>query len=107
MSAGSSNPSHADIVNYEKRVSLGHHHRGKSSECLLDKEAILDALHIKPGQKVLDAGCGNGYMSREFSKRVGSAGIVYALDFDEVGIAALGAENAGKNIVAGSKGSVL
>lgn len=95
-----SKPDHAEIANYEKRAAREHHHRGKSSESVLDKEAILAALRIAPGETVLDAGCGNGYMSKEFSKRVGGAGRVYALDPDEAGIAALRAETAGTNIAA-------
>jgi len=95
-----SKPIHAEIADYERRAAHEHHHRGKSSESLLDKEAILGALRIEPGQKVLDAGCGNGYMSKEFAKRVGGAGIVYALDPDEIGIAMLRAETGGTNIVA-------
>jgi ubiquinone/menaquinone biosynthesis C-methylase UbiE len=77
-----------------------HHHRGKSSERLLDKGAILSALVIRPGQVVLDAGCGNGYMSKEFSQLVGDSGRVYALDPHETGIAALREETKGTNIVA-------
>ena len=34
-----------------------HHHGGKFSEGLLDKELILNALDIQPGQKIIDAGC--------------------------------------------------
>ena len=91
---------HAEIADYGKRAAQEHHHRGKSSESLLDKEAVLAALRIAPGQTVLDAGCGNGYMSKEFSGRVGSAGSVYALDPDEISIAVLRAETTGTNIVA-------
>jgi len=94
------NAAHADVVAYEKRAAHEHHHRGKSSESLLDKEAILAALRITPGQTVLDAGCGNGYMSKEFAKLVGSTGRVYALDPDEINITTLRAETAGTNIVA-------
>jgi len=66
----------------------------------MDEGAILGALRIGEGWRVLDAGCGNGYMSKEFSKRVGSTGIVYAFDTDERSIAALRAETSGTNIVA-------
>lgn len=100
MEPKTSNPVHAEIADYEKHAAREHHHRGKSSESLLDKQAILGSLRIQPGQMVLDAGCGNGYMSKEFSKLVGGTGSVYALDPDAVSIAALAAETAGKNIVA-------
>lgn len=91
---------YTDVAEYEKHAVKEQHHRGKSSESLLDKEAILDALRIEPGQKVIDAGCGNGYMSKDFSQQVGKTGIVYALDPDEISIAALRAETTGTNIIA-------
>jgi len=97
---GALNPEHAEITEYEKRAAHVHHHRGKSSESLLDKAAILGALRIEPGQSILDAGCGNGYMSKEFSRRVGNTGNVCALDPEEISIATLRAETAGTNIVA-------
>lgn len=75
-----------------------HHHRGKSSERLLDKSSILSNLGIVSGQVVLDAGCGNGYMAKAFSRLAGHAGKVYALDPDPIVINTLKAETAGTNI---------
>lgn len=54
----------------------------KFSEGLLNDEAILEKLQIVPGQIILDAGCGNGYMAKKFSVLVGKTGKVYALDKD-------------------------
>ncbi len=85
---------------YEKHAAPEHSHRGKTTESFLDKKAVLAVLGIQPGQTVLDAGCGGGYMSKEFSRLVGSGGRVYALDSDDAGIAALKAESAGTNITA-------
>jgi ubiquinone/menaquinone biosynthesis C-methylase UbiE len=65
----------------------------------VDKLSILRALRIEPGQVILDAGCGNGYMAKEFLQRVGG-GKVYALDPDETAIAALRSETQGTNLVA-------
>lgn len=87
------NSDYADIVQYEGTREGEHHHRGKSSESLLNKGAILSALAIAPGQTILDAGCGSGYMAKEFAQLVGDAGRVYALDPDEVAIATLAGEN--------------
>lgn len=70
-----------------------------TAESLLDRFAILEALGIRSGQTLLDAGCGNGYMAKEFSKRVGCGGKVYALDPDEMAIALLREQTAGTNIV--------
>lgn len=66
-----------------------HSHRGGSSESLLDKSTILERLGIAPGEAVLDAGCGNGYMAKEFARRVGETGKVHALDPDGPSIEAL------------------
>lgn len=53
---------------YKNVKDLKHHHQGKSSESLLDKAQILASLSITPGQVILDAGCGNGYMAKEFAE---------------------------------------
>jgi ubiquinone/menaquinone biosynthesis C-methylase UbiE len=66
-----------------------HPHKEKSSEKLLNKEKILNALNITQGQTILDAGCGDGYMAKEFAKLTKEAGKVYALDTDNASIEAL------------------
>ena len=78
----------------------GHQHRGKFTEGLLDKNLILKALKIKPGQTIVDAGCGNGYMSRLFSHEVTQSGRVYALDRDKYFIGILQEETRESNIEA-------
>lgn len=45
-----------------------------------DPSAIVDQLHIEPGSHVADFGCGSGFFSFEFAKRVGAEGTVHALD---------------------------
>jgi len=41
---------------------------------------LLDRVHLKPGMRVLDAGCGPGRLSIPMAKRVGDRGLVVALD---------------------------
>ena len=72
-----------------------HQHRGKTTEGHLDKTAILDNLRIEPGQMVLDAGCGNGFMAKEFAKLTGPTGKVFALDTDPAAIESLQSETQG------------
>jgi len=82
----------------KKSGNKKHRHKGKSSEKHLNKGAILNELNIRPGQTILDAGCGNGYMSKEFSKLLNNTGKVYALDPDNVAIEILTKETKGTNI---------
>jgi ubiquinone/menaquinone biosynthesis C-methylase UbiE len=82
----------------ETSEARSHQHKGKSSERVVNKEIILQALNIQPGQTILDAGCGNGYMSKIFSEKVTPSGKVYALDFDEDSIEVLRKETQGSNI---------
>ncbi len=77
-----------------------HQHKGKSSESLINKDVVLSALAILPGQTILDAGCGNGYMAKAFAIRLGSQGKVFAVDPDEKSIEILQAETGGLPIEA-------
>jgi ubiquinone/menaquinone biosynthesis C-methylase UbiE len=82
-----------------KGLHKNHHHAGKSSERFLDKEMILKELNIFPGEIILDAGCGNGYMSKEFSRRLNNTGKIYALDPDPKAIEILKAQAKDTNII--------
>ena len=77
---------------------MTHRHRGKSSESFINKDIILQALNIFSGETILDAGCGNGYMSKEFSRVLNNTGKVYALDPDSEAIEKLREETKGTNI---------
>jgi len=89
---------HSEKIENQKTANKKHHHRGKSSESRLNKDVILKELKILSGQTILDAGCGNGYMSKEFSKLLNKTGKVYALDPDESAIGTLKEETKGTNI---------
>ena len=43
----------------------------------------LAGKYIQPGDRVLDFGCGPGFFTREFARRVGENGTVYAVDLQE------------------------
>ena len=77
-----------------------HHHGRKSTESFLNKELILKAINIQIGQTILDAGCGNGYMSKVFSKGVAESGKVYAVDSNTEFVEVLRKETQGTNIEA-------
>jgi len=43
----------------------------------------LAKQYVKPGDRVLDFGCGPGFFTREFAKRVGEKGQVFSVDLQE------------------------
>jgi len=43
----------------------------------------LAVRYVKPGDRALDFGCGPGFFTREFAKRVGDTGMVIALDVQD------------------------
>jgi len=43
----------------------------------------LAECYVKPGDRVLDFGCGPGFFTREFAKRVGENGQVFSVDLQE------------------------
>ncbi|MBG0789950.1 MAG: class I SAM-dependent methyltransferase [Desulfovibrionaceae bacterium] len=54
-------------------------HTRRFTEGMLDDRLIMRALDVHQGQTIVDAGCGNGYMSRLFHREV-KPGVVYAVD---------------------------
>jgi ubiquinone/menaquinone biosynthesis C-methylase UbiE len=49
----------------------------------------LAERYVKPGDRVLDFGCGPGFFTREFAKKVGDNGYVIAADLQEEMLAIL------------------
>jgi ubiquinone/menaquinone biosynthesis C-methylase UbiE len=43
-------------------------------------EALIEAAGVKPGQHVLDVGCGTGYFARLLAQAVGNDGLVVGVD---------------------------
>ncbi len=70
-----------------------HHHKVFSAERAghLDSRLRRFLYHpdrlaerfVKPGNRVLDFGCGPGFFTREFAKRVGENGQVYSVDLQK------------------------
>lgn len=63
-----------------KTEKHGHKHHGKSTRDILDADRVLRAIGLVEGEKFMDAGCGDGFISLAASKIVKDRGKVYALD---------------------------
>ena len=50
---------------------------------------IVGALNLRPGNTVVDLGCGSGYFTLKLSPAVGSGGTVYAVDIRRLPLAFL------------------
>jgi ubiquinone/menaquinone biosynthesis C-methylase UbiE len=46
----------------------------------INPEMIASSLDIREGMKVADFGCGTGYFTFAFARKVGNSGIVYSID---------------------------
>ena len=62
---------------------------GKSSYDLIDPGTLWAELNLPQGITFLDLGCGQGNYSLAAASLIGPAGVVYAVDLWEEGIAAL------------------
>jgi len=52
----------------------------------LQPERVLDAVGIRPGMVVGEAGAGRGYFTFKLARRVGASGKVYANDIDRAAL---------------------
>jgi ubiquinone/menaquinone biosynthesis C-methylase UbiE len=66
-----------------------HTHPGRPSSVFFTSEEVLNRLDIKEGTTLLDAGCGDGFISIAASNFVGDEGKVYAVDVDKFSIESL------------------
>lgn len=60
---------------------MEHRHHGKSSANFLDSDEILKELDLKGNETFLDAGCGDGYISKRAVEKYLPDGKVFAVDF--------------------------
>jgi ubiquinone/menaquinone biosynthesis C-methylase UbiE len=66
----------AQTMHYTGAPWLVRESRQREEDCRL----LLEALAIKPGQRICDIGCGNGFYTLEIARLVGPEGVVYAVD---------------------------
>ena len=59
---------------------MEHRHHGKSSANFLNSDEILSELNLSGNETFLDAGCGDGYISKRAIEKYLPEGKVYAVD---------------------------
>src|SRR5260370_4603196 len=52
----------------------------ETQDIAVRRRAVLEALSLRTGERVLELGCGGGYLAREAAKFVGATGQVSAVD---------------------------
>lgn len=76
---------------------MKHQDAGKTTRDILNAKNVIEALKIKDGMILVDAGCGDGFISIEASKAIGT-GKIYAIDIYEKSINILKKTIKDKNI---------
>lgn len=66
----------ADVMGWQGHTWL----ERESREAEEDPSKLIELLQVKPGQTVLDLGCGSGYHARRLAAEVGPRGTVYCVD---------------------------
>jgi ubiquinone/menaquinone biosynthesis C-methylase UbiE len=65
----------------------------------LSPKQVITPLHITPGQKVADFGCGSGHYIFELSEKVTGPGIVYAVDIHKALLVKIAKEAEERNLL--------
>src|ERR1700694_5177889 len=60
----------------------------ESHDLVIRRGTVLEALHLRTGERVLELGCGGGYFAREAAQFGGATGRVCAIDISPDQIAA-------------------
>jgi arsenite methyltransferase len=59
----------------------------QTPDVVVQRERVLDALALRPGERVVDLGCGPGLLARQMAERVGPGGEIQCIDASESMIA--------------------
>jgi L-ascorbate metabolism protein UlaG (beta-lactamase superfamily)/predicted methyltransferase len=81
----------AAVLNAQSPLQTPRPREYASEEGWLPAQKVMDAIGLKPGMKVGEAGAGWGYFTFAFARRVGPQGVVYANDIDRASLTELDA----------------
>lgn len=67
-----------------KEKKAGHEHDPRERLTWQDPDQILGSIRVGEGDTFVDIGCGDGFFALPAAVMVGSTGVVYGIDIDEV-----------------------
>lgn len=68
------------VLNFDAEVTRIFNNAYQGADLTRRRQASFDALQPKPGEKIIDIGCGNGLLTVELARAVGPAGRVIGVD---------------------------
>jgi arsenite methyltransferase len=72
-----------DALHFDEQTSLAVEAVYSTPDVVEQRREILRVLDLKRGERVLDLGCGPGYLANEMAAEVGSGGRVEAIDVSD------------------------
>jgi ubiquinone/menaquinone biosynthesis C-methylase UbiE len=80
-------PEVSNILQFDEKSLLHLEKTYRAPEVVAQRRILLDTLAPRPAERVLDIGCGPGFVTEELARAVGLAGAVHAVDNSESAIA--------------------
>jgi arsenite methyltransferase len=71
------------MVIYDKKAAQNIELSYQTPEIVRQRNQTLEALALRAGEKVLDAGCGTGLLVHDMSSTIGSQGRIIGVDFSD------------------------
>jgi ubiquinone/menaquinone biosynthesis C-methylase UbiE len=86
----------AQPVQFDERVAQRLEALYETDDAVRRRRAVLEALRLEPGERVLDIGTGPGFLTLDMAELVGSVGEVVGIDSSDPMLALAGKRCAGK-----------
>ncbi len=82
-----------DVIRYDEQPALRIQALSMTPEMQMQRRVVIDLLAPRPGESVLDLGCGPGHLTREIANLVGPGGRACGLDVSEQMLALAAADD--------------
>lgn len=69
-----------EMLSFDEKGSRAIEAAYRTPDVIEQRRAILRVLGLQPGERVLDLGCGPGFLANEMAQEVGQSGLVHGID---------------------------